>query len=323
MSSRVFRKKKDKKGLFERFAERLLPYDHMALIYCWIIIVLTFNFARPIEDFYVVLAFHFGVIALVCLLAIFLNDKTNRFAVFLRLLYPVILMTFFYTTVGKLVHIVYPDFLDYQVINLERAVFGVSPTVWWDQHLNVIVTEIMSAGYFSYYFLIIGLSLVLIFNKRDAEIKRFMTATCATFFISYLIFIFYPVEGPRHVFVDTYQNAITGPFFRQLVDYVISNGAFRGGAMPSSHCGEALVVTYFAIKVYGRRAWFLAVILAILSISTVYGRFHYVSDVVVGYIIGIAAIWLTLYFYPLKKDRDKAEAAEALKMSDRYASRYY
>lgn len=323
MSSRAIQKQRDKKSLFERFADRLLPYDHMALVYCWIIIVLTLNFARPIEDFFVVLGFHCGVIIIVCLLAIFLNDKTNRFLVFLRLLYPVILMTFFYTTSGMLVHTIFPEFLDYQIINFERFIFGVSPTLWWDQHLNVVMTEILSAGYFSYYFLIIGLSLTLIIGKRDAEIKRFMTATCSTFFISYLIFIFYPVEGPRHVFADSYQNVISGPFFRQLVDYVINNGAFHGGAMPSSHCAEALVVTYFGIKVYGRKAWFLVVILAILSIGTVYGRFHYVSDVVVGYVIGFTTIWLTMYFYPFKKDRDKAATAETLKTGDRYASRYY
>jgi len=314
--------KKTKKNLFERFASKLVPYDHMVLVYCWFIIVLTVNFARPIADYTIVLAFHTGVIVLVCLLAIFTHNKQSRPLVFIRLLYPVILMTFFYTTSGMLVHIFFPDFLDYQVINFERAIFGVSPTVWWDNHLNVVVTEIMSAGYFSYYFLIIGLSLFLFLGRKDTEIKRFMTATCATFFISYLIFIFYPVEGPRHVFADTYQNTITGPFFRQLVDLVINNGAFRGGAMPSSHCAEALIVTFFGIKYYGRKAWFLTIILLVLSVSTVYGRFHYVTDVVVGYLIGITTIWLTMYFYPHKKEKEQAQAAKDLNIGDRYASRY-
>jgi membrane-associated phospholipid phosphatase len=30
-----------------------------------------------------------------------------------------------------------------------------------------------------------------------------------------------------------------------------------------------------------------------LALGTVWGRFHYVSDVIVGGIIGVAAIWMT------------------------------
>ena len=311
---------KNKKSRFERFSERLIPYDHMVLIYCWLIIVLTLNFARPIKDFSIVLLFHGGVIVLVTLLAIFAYKKTNRIIVFFRLLYPVLLMTFFYTTSGKLVHIIFPEFLDGQIIALEKSILGVNPTLWLDGHLNVVITEILSASYFSYYFLIPGLALFLFFGKRDAEIKRFLTATCGTFFVSYLMFIFYPVEGPRHVFAATYQNAITGPLFRPMVDFVIGNAAFRGGAMPSSHCAEALVVAFFAIKYYGKKAWFLIPVVAGLSLGTVYGRFHYLSDVVVGIAIGIIMIWLTLYFYPHKKD-DDVDIDTNIEMSRRYASR--
>ncbi|MCK5127400.1 MAG: phosphatase PAP2 family protein [candidate division Zixibacteria bacterium] len=295
---------KNKQSAFERFTNKLLPYDHMVLIYCWLIIVLTLNFARPIEHFVVVIVFHFGVIVFVTLLAHFAHNVQNRLVVFFRLLYPIILVVFFYSTSGELVHIIFPVFLDQQIIGLEQAVFGISPTIWLDKHLNVFITEILSASYFSYYFLVIGLAFFLFFGKKDAEIKRFMTATCATFFISYLIFIFYPVEGPRHVFAATYENVITGPFFRKIVDLVINNGAFHGGAMPSSHCAEALVVAFFAIRYYGKKARFLIPVVIGLSLGTVYGRFHYVSDVIVGLIISIVTIWLTLYFYPTNKEED-------------------
>lgn len=311
----------DKKGFFERLSERMHPFDHLAVIYCWLIITLTINLARPIEDYLFVLAFHLGVIALVTTLAWYLHGISHRLAVFFRLLYPVMLMVFFYTASGRLVHIIFPAFLDYQVVILEEALLGYNPTLWLDQHLNVVVTEILSASYFSYYFLIPGLALVMFFAKRDDEIKRFLTATCSMFFVSYMIFIFYPVEGPRHFFAAVYENSITGPFFRNLVNMVIDNGAFHGGAMPSSHCGEALIVAFFAIRTFGRRAWFLAPVVFLLSLGTVYGRFHYLSDVVVGHGLAVIAIWLTLYFYPVKKDSASAAPEFNTVLGNRYVSR--
>jgi membrane-associated phospholipid phosphatase len=302
LSSQVIDKLRDKPHLFEKFIGRLTPFDHVVLVYCWIIIILTINFARPINDYLSVLLFHFGMILLVCVLAQFARKLTNRLVVFIRLLYPVVMMAFFYQFSGKLVQAIVPRFFDGQLVGLEKSILGVHPTLWLDHHLNIVVTELLSAAYFSYYLLIPGLALFLFFGKRDGEIRRFMTATCVTFFISYLMFIFYPVVGPRFYFAELYQNEITGIIFRPLVNFVIDNAAFKGGAMPSSHCAEALIVMLFAIRNYGRKAYFLILVVIGLSLGTVYGRFHYVSDVIVGIALAFIIYWLTLKFYPTKKD---------------------
>lgn len=293
---------KDKPHLFERFLARFLPFDHVVVGYCWIIIILTINFARPIGDFVGLLAFHFGVIVLVLLLVRFANPETNRLIAFFRLLYPVILMTFFYQFSGWLVQVVIPDLYDSQVVLLELSVLGVNPTLWLDSRLTLAATEILSAGYFSYYLMLPGLSLVLFFGRRDGEIRRFMTATCVTFFVSYLMFIFYPVVGPRFHFQDLFQNRIVGVAFRPLVEFIIDNFAFRGGAMPSSHVAEAMVVLFFAVRNYGRKAYFLVPFVIALALGTVYGRFHYASDVVIGVLMAIVITRLTLRFYPTAKD---------------------
>ena len=312
--------KKTKPHLFETILHRLLPFDHLTIIYCWIIIILTVGFARPIGDFVPVLLFHLGVIALVMLLVQYAHGLSNRPIMFLRLLYPVILMTFFYSTSGELVHIFFPGFLDYQIVSLEKHIFSVSPTIWLDGHLNVFVTEILSASYFSYYFLIPGMALFLFFGRRDRETKRFVTASCATFFVSYLIFIAYPVEGPRHFLAAEYQNAITGPVFRPLVDMVINNAAFHGGAMPSSHIAEALVVMFFAIRNYGRKAWFLVPIVTGLALGTVWGRFHYLTDVMVGIVLGCLTTWLTLMFYTIEKESARERQRSDTTIKDVYAA---
>ncbi len=302
MSSKVIERMKDRPHLFERFFNLLLPFDHVVLVYCWLIITITVNFARPIGNYIDVLVFHLGVIVMVCLLAQFARSQTNRAVIFARLLYPVILMTFFYQFSGRLVLTVIPHFLDSQVAGFEKAILGVHPTIWLDGHLNRVVTEILSAAYFSYYLLIPGLALILFFTRRDREIRRFITATCVTFFVSYLMFIFYPVSGPRYHFAGLYEHEITGFIFRPLVAFIIDNAAFKGGAMPSSHVAEAVMVLLFAIRNFGRKAYFMIFIIAGLALGTVYGRFHYTSDAVVGAGIAFLIYWLTLKFYPTRKD---------------------
>lgn len=264
--------------------------------------VLTINFGRPISDYLGVLLFHLGTIVVVCLLAKYARSQSSRPMRFIRLLYPVLLMVFFYQFSGKLVGVVVPQFFDVQVAGLEKAILGAHPTFWLDNYLNVFVSDLLSAAYFSYYFLIPGLALLLFFAKRDREIRRFMAATCVTFFASYLMFILYPVMGPRFYFEGMYQHEIIGFVFRPLVNFILDNAAFKGGAMPSSHVAEALIVLLFAIRNYGRKAYFLIPVVAGLALGTVYGRFHYASDVIVGVVMAFLIFKLTLKFYPTRKD---------------------
>jgi membrane-associated phospholipid phosphatase len=293
----------NKFGLIERIARRMLPFDHLTIAYCWIIIILTLNFARPIGDYYTLLAYHMGAIILILILAQFGRSRTSRITIFFRLFYPLLLMTFFYRFSGDLVNIVVNHVFDSQVTGMEKSIIGVNLTLWLDNHLNTFMTELMSAAYFSYYLMIPGLAFVLFFDRRDREIKLFVTATCATFFISYLMFILYPVIGPRFHFAELYQNDLTGPFFRKTVNYIIDNAAFRGGAMPSSHVAEAFVVMVFAIRSYRRKAYFMIPVVIGLALGTVYGRFHYLTDVFAGILIGIIGVWMSLKYY-----RDEKEA---------------
>lgn len=293
---------KHKPHLFETTVSRMLPFDHLTVIYCWIIILLTINFGRPLSRYVDILTIHAAAIIAVVLLARFLSPSGNPAARLLRLLYPVVLMLFFYQSCAKMVHFLFADFFDGGIVALESILFGGDVSLWLDGRSSVAVTEIMSAGYFSYYFLIAGLAIVLFLHGRTDDIKRFMTATCLTFFVSYLTFIVYPVEGPRFYFSGVYTTDLVGPVFRPLVDLVIDRGAIRGGAMPSSHVAEALVVMIFGLRAYGRKASFLVPIVVALTMGTVYGRFHYLTDVAVGTVVGALAAWVAIRWYPPERE---------------------
>ncbi len=82
--------------------------------------------------------------------------------------------------------------------------------------------------------------------------------------------------------------------------------------MPSTHFGVALVVLIYTFKYYRNIAWLLLPIVIGLAVGTVWGRFHYVSDVVVGGLIGVLTLLIVWKFYdpqphPLYNDKTLKE----------------
>lgn len=268
-------------------------FDWAIIGYSLLVMILILGFGRPIRDYYDELIFLSAALALGWYVpALFPRQRTllQRAA---RWLYPAFLFTFFYRSTGGLMFLIHDQFYDARLIAFEQSIFGIEPTRFIDSLLPLpLVTEIVSACYFSYYFMFPALIIPLFTSRRFELLGRFLSAVSIMFFLSYLTFFLWPIEGPRWVFADQYANTVEGYLFRWLVEFVIDTGAVRGGAMPSSHTGAALLVLYYAWKARPSTIWWLTPVVIGLAVGTVWGRFHYVSDVLVGAIyalIGLAA----------------------------------
>jgi len=280
---------------------RLYLFDRLILGYCALMVVVLLVFGRPLSVYLDELGFYVSMFVLVLIVARYLNEDAGRLHHFLRYFYPVLLLTAFYRMTGGMMFLFFDHFFDPQLTAFEHAILGVNPTIFIDRHwLNVPVTEILSACYFFYYPMI-PVFTILVYIYGDYEVvKSSLAAMCITFFVSYLLFALYPVEGPRWHFASDYLHEVQGPFFRQAVNLVIKNGAVRGGCMPSSHFGVALVMLLYVGRYYRRWLWLMLPIVIGLAGGTVWGRFHYVSDVVVGGLIGLAATLLIWKIAPVR-----------------------
>ena len=242
---------------------------------------------RPFAEYQGELIFYLSVSALTFLITHYIDVDKNLLYKVIRYFYPAVMFSFFYTMTGGQMFLLFDSFYDWQLTAFELSLLGVNPTLYIDQNLlNVWLNEIISFCYFSYYFMI-PVFMISVFVKKDYEIlKSFIASTCIMFFCSYMLFFLYPIEGPRWHFVSQFQNSIDGPFFRQAVEFVIANGAVRGGCMPSSHFGVALVIWMYCYRYYRKTAYIILPIVIGLGVGTVWGRFHYVSDVFIGGLIG-------------------------------------
>lgn len=282
-----------------KWAVRFYPFDWLIIGYSSLMFALILLFGRPLSTYYDEIIFYALMTTLVVLVARYVDEEKSGLSALIRIAYPILLFTFFYQTTGGLMFLLFDHFYDGQLVTFEKAILGVNPTLYIDRYwLNAWANEIFSFCYFSYYFMIPVFVLVLFFKRHYEMIKSFLTASCLTFILSYILFILYPIEGPRWHFAGQYMNQIESPLFRRLVEIVIKNGAVHGGCMPSSHFGVALVILMYCFRFYRKAGWLLLPIIIGLAIGTVWGRFHYVSDVIVGGFLGLVSVLVIWKLYP-------------------------
>jgi len=288
----------------------LYPFDRLFIGYSLLMILLILAFGRPLVLYLDEMGFYAAMVALALVVIRYVDERQNRLAALIRLVYPALLFTFFYRATGGTVLMFFDHFFDPQLTAFERALWGINPTLYVDRHFTHLVwlNEIFSFGYFSYYLMIPGFLLLAFFKRHDWLIKSSMTAMCTAFYISYLVFSLFPVESPRWFFAGRYVNDIFGPVLRPMARFVVEVGGLQGGGMPSSHVAVALVIMFYCLKYYRRLGLALVPVNLLLAVGTVWGRFHYVSDVVAGIVVGIASVVVVWKFYDLPADGANGKA---------------
>lgn len=178
-------------------------------------------------------------------------------------------------------------FRDAVVQDWERALFGVSPAHSLAGALPYRpLSELLHLGYLSYYALIFGPPLVLYARGRRSEFALTVAALMTTFSICFVVFVVFPVAGPRYVWPAP-PGVPSGPI-RSLVLKLLAAGSSRGAAFPSSHVAVAVTQTIIALRFQRRVGAACAVLTTLLAAGAVYGGFHYGVDVAAGTVVGLA-----------------------------------
>ena len=236
---------------------------------------------------------HFLKHCIACLLVVTLvpalQSRKHPACGFIRDWYAATAIPFIYWNMGNFIHLVFPGEFDALIITLETKVFQTLPNIQVQQLVGPVLTEVMQFFYALYWLTIPVGAAVLYFNRRCHEYDYFIYYVALTFLISCVLFILFPVVGPRFFMADQisakYEGLFLAGFFRRFVEHA----GLRGCAFPSAHAAVAAVVTCFMWAVYPRlgKMVFLPALVG-LSLATVYGQYHYFSDVFAGLAMGIS-----------------------------------
>lgn len=167
----------------------------------------------------------------------------------------------------------------------EAAWFGPSPAhVAAARWPFAFMSELLHAAYLSYYAIIVMPPLVLYLSHRREEFERTVAGLIATFAVCFIIFIAFPVAGPRYAWSPP-PGIFDGPV-RRTVLRLLEAGSSRGTAFPSSHVAVAVAQSVMAFRWSRRFGIGVGVVTVLLALGAVYGGFHYAVDAIAGGLIG-------------------------------------
>ncbi len=202
--------------------------------------------------------------------------------------------------------------LDHIFASWDQYVFGMQPSLIFSQAFpSAFVSELMCAGYASYYLFFI-VTLILIFFRKFDSFERAAFIVFAAFYVCYVIYLFLPVTGPQYYYLaaglDNIAHGIfpdVGHYFRDnqeclavpgwtngvfyhIVQAVHHAGERPTAAFPSSHVAISTLIMAISIRL---KMWRWLLVLAIpycfLCLSTVYIYAHYGLDAIAGFVFGI------------------------------------
>jgi membrane-associated phospholipid phosphatase len=266
------------------------PIDIATLVYASIEAILITLFMSNQPGWFFLVGFYLAACGIVLIFALF--EKYGFFRI-LRLFYPVVLAPMFYESIRTQIKMFHQRLFDGQINSIEMAVFGFNPSFAIQNYMTIGLNEVMSIFYMSFYILPFLALFLFLFKRCWDSLERGALAASVAFYICFVIFILYPVSGPRYYLDNIFYLPLIGPIFTPLALTIVDRGGLVGGAMPSSHCAVALVFVWYICKESRILRIPMVLALLLLCLSTVYGRYHYVSDVFVGLLIGSISILLT------------------------------
>jgi membrane-associated phospholipid phosphatase len=283
----------------------LTPADFVSILFLLFLIVLDIIFFQRVPY-----AGYLIAINLILIVSIFFlaqrTDKTPtqlNIAIHRWYYYPFILFVF--KEIYLMIHPIHSVDYDAILIAIDRWMFGVDPTVWLSQFANPVLTEILQIAYFSYYLLFIILGIELYKRYGFQEFDRGAFLIVYGFYLSYVGYFLLPAVGPRFTLHDFYaiNTELPGlwltPYIREIINagesisFSMPNAIqyVQRDVFPSGHTQLTLIIVYLSHHYRIRSRWVITVIALLLIISTVYLRYHYVIDLIGGFIFFLLTLW--------------------------------
>jgi membrane-associated phospholipid phosphatase len=240
------------------------------------------------------------LIAVVIASSVVLTHLTEyKLFLLVRYFYIIPVVYLMYDQTHYFVRLVHPiDYDDWLIIS-DRWLLGVDPTRWFMSLANPWLTEYLQMCYFLFYVLPITHAVEL-WAKSDIErLRVFARKMTFVYYISYVAYFAFPAVGPRftlHEFGMT-SLELPGIWLTETLRAIINAGGgviaesanpaqdVNRDCMPSGHTMLTLVNMILAFRFHSSFRWLFAVIGTSLIISTVYLRYHYVVDVLVGIVL--------------------------------------
>lgn len=213
---------------------------------------------------------------------------------------PVVLCILVYENLHDVVKLIHPETFDRQLAAIDAWIFGVQPTLWLQRIAAPWLTELLSVAYASYFVTPAVLGGLLYASGRTSEFRTFMLVVIVTMYLGFLGYVLVPAVGPIYFLEGRYDapTHLTGLYFHRTAEAVMNDlRAINRDCFPSLHTAISTLASLWAWRTrrlhrFGRLvAGIYLPLNAALWFATVYLRYHWVIDLVAGWVLAAAVAW--------------------------------
>jgi membrane-associated phospholipid phosphatase len=233
-----------------------------------------------------------GIVWLACVATL----SRNRVLQFARHWYPLALYILFFEELQRLVHAIFPGWFDRWLILFDYNFGGVYPAAWLSSFANPGLNDFMQFSYMTYFLYLVILPGTLYAQGKRAEFWTVMVATAVAHYSVYVMAILFPVESPYFALASLKLAPLAGGGFTTTIEFIERFGRVHGAAFPSAHVAGSMVALLAARRYKTWLFWICLPFFLSMCVATVYGRYHYIADVLAGIVVGaigwVAGQWI-------------------------------
>jgi membrane-associated phospholipid phosphatase len=200
-----------------------------------------------------------------------------------------------YTNLHDTIGFVNPHDVHHWLIAFDRVLFGVQPCVWAEQFITPGRTEVMDFLYLNFFWIGPSTALLLLGQGRWPEFRKALMGVLVCFYLGYALYVIFPAAPPRLVLVYEFKRNLRGypHLFSSLSAQAFSLLPVDSrAAFPSLHAAVSTVALVYAWRYVRWWFWTLVPFVLGLWVSTIYLRHHYAVDLLAGWLLAPAAVWL-------------------------------
>ena len=297
---------------WREFRSHILPWHYVVVLYCLLVITLLVIRNTAVEVWWAYALVHTAVILSAVIVIRTCGGAKKGLRAIVRdwdaLVY--ILVLFMMTT--KIVHPVNPHDVDRLLITWDQAIGGIALLQWTQTWATPFLDEVAKVAWVMYFPIAIPPGIVLYLRNR-AAFEELKVILVMAWLVSYAIYFAMPAEGPLHYKEELgLENPSGGVIVAATLKTVVSEmeGSEARDAFPSGHCMIAALVLFACLR---NRLWktsiFVVPICLGIILSTIYLRYHYVIDVIVGLALCVPIAWASIVW--CRKASGPASGADA------------
>jgi membrane-associated phospholipid phosphatase len=213
----------------------------------------------------------------------YVRPTSRRWA--LRLLYYPVAMNLLYPLLRTVVPAIHPTLEDAPLQSADSWLVGTNLSLAFQGAVRPTLTDFLSLCYLLYFVYLLFSQTWYFLGDREV-LKRYYAGLFTIYGVGYLGYSLVPALGPYLAMANQFSVPLEGGWLTHLNAQIVANGSNHVDVFPSLHCGNSLYILMSDYQHKRWRFWAYLIPCAGFWVSTIYLRYHYVIDVICGFLLG-------------------------------------